>query len=223
MKIDLFQSYGHCWVFQTCWHIACNTLIASSFRIFKQLSWNSVTSTSFLRSNTSLSPFTSHCRMSGSWWVTFSVTRVTKIFFVQFCVFLPSLLDLFCFYYIFIISVLYLACLCMRCFFDSSNFLEEIASRSPSAVFLYSLALFIEEGLPVSPCYSLEFCIQFGAPFPFSLAFGFYSFLFVRPLQTTTLTSYLSFSFRWFWPVPPVQCYEPLSLVLQALFTRSNP
>ena len=36
MKTDLFQSYGHCWVFQICWHIECSTLTASSFRI-----WNS--------------------------------------------------------------------------------------------------------------------------------------------------------------------------------------
>ena len=33
MKIDLFQSCGHCWVFQICWHIECSTFIASSFRI----------------------------------------------------------------------------------------------------------------------------------------------------------------------------------------------
>ena len=33
MKTDLFQSCGHCWVFQICWHIACNTFTASSFRI----------------------------------------------------------------------------------------------------------------------------------------------------------------------------------------------
>ena len=32
----LFQSCGHCWVFQICWHIECSTLTASSFRI-----WNS--------------------------------------------------------------------------------------------------------------------------------------------------------------------------------------
>ena len=70
MKIDLFKSYGHCWVFQTCWHISCNTLIASSFRIFKQLSWNSITSTSFISSSTSLSPFTSQSRISASGWVT---------------------------------------------------------------------------------------------------------------------------------------------------------
>ena len=36
MKIDLFQSCGHCCVFQMCWHIECSTFTASSFRI-----WNS--------------------------------------------------------------------------------------------------------------------------------------------------------------------------------------
>ena len=36
MKTDLFQSCGHCWVFQICWHIECSTLKPSSFRI-----WNS--------------------------------------------------------------------------------------------------------------------------------------------------------------------------------------
>ena len=38
MKTDLFQSSGHCWVFQICWHIECSTFTASSFRI-----WNSST------------------------------------------------------------------------------------------------------------------------------------------------------------------------------------
>ena len=36
MKIDLFQFCGHCWVFQICRYTECNTLTASSFRI-----WNS--------------------------------------------------------------------------------------------------------------------------------------------------------------------------------------
>ena len=35
MKTALFQSCGHCWVFQTCWHIECSTFTASSFRIWK--------------------------------------------------------------------------------------------------------------------------------------------------------------------------------------------
>ena len=38
LKTDLFQSCGHCWVFQICWHIECSTFTASSFRI-----WNSST------------------------------------------------------------------------------------------------------------------------------------------------------------------------------------
>ena len=29
-----FQSCGHCWVFQICWHIECSTFTASSFRIW---------------------------------------------------------------------------------------------------------------------------------------------------------------------------------------------
>ena len=35
MKTDLFQSCGHCWIFQICWHIECSTFTASSFRIWK--------------------------------------------------------------------------------------------------------------------------------------------------------------------------------------------
>ena len=31
MKIDLFQSCGHCWVFQICWHVECSIFTASSF------------------------------------------------------------------------------------------------------------------------------------------------------------------------------------------------
>ena len=34
MKTDLFQSCGHCWVFQIFWHIECNTFTASSFSIW---------------------------------------------------------------------------------------------------------------------------------------------------------------------------------------------
>ena len=34
MKIDLFQSCGHWWVFQICWHIECSTSTVLSFRIW---------------------------------------------------------------------------------------------------------------------------------------------------------------------------------------------
>ena len=69
MKTDLFQSCGHCWVFQICWHIVCTTFTASSFRI-----WNS--STGIPSPPVPLfvvmlpkAHLTSHSRMSGSRWV----------------------------------------------------------------------------------------------------------------------------------------------------------
>ena len=69
MKTVLFQSCGHCWVFQISCHIECSTIIALSFKI-----WN--------RSTTIPSPslalfvvmlpkahLTLCSRMSGSWWL----------------------------------------------------------------------------------------------------------------------------------------------------------
>src|SRR5574337_413522 len=97
-----------------------------------------------------------------------------KIFFVQFfCVFLPPLLNIFCFCYVHTISVLYRAPLCMKCSFGISNFLEEISSLFHSIVFLYFFALITEESFLISPCYSLELCIQMGVSFIFSFAFHF--------------------------------------------------
>ena len=69
MKTDLFQSFGHYWVFQICWYTECSTIIASAFRI-----WNSSAGIPSLP----LALFvvmlpdaclTSHSRMSGSRWM----------------------------------------------------------------------------------------------------------------------------------------------------------
>ena len=68
-------------------------------------------------------------------------------------------------------SVLYFANLWMKCSLIFQIFLEEISSLSPSVVFLYFFALFIEEGLLISPCYSLELCIQLGISFLSPLLF----------------------------------------------------
>ena len=46
--------------------------------------------------------------------------------------------------------------------------------------------------------------------------------LFVISPQTATLSSCISFSLEWFCSLSPVQCYENLSIVLQALSMRSN-
>ena len=60
-------------------------------------------------------------------------------------------------------------------------------------------------------------------PFLLCLSLLFFSQLFVRPPQTAILPFFISFSWGWFWSPLPVQCYEPLSIVLQALSIRSNP
>jgi len=65
---------------------------------------------------------------------------------------------------------------CMKCSLGSSNFLEENSSLSYFMVFLYFFALIPEEGFLISPCYSLELCIQMGVSFLFSFAFHFSSF-----------------------------------------------
>ena len=70
MKNDRFQSCGHCWVFQICWHLECNNFTTSSFRI-----WNSSTGIpspplALFVVKLSKVHLTSHSRMSGSRWVT---------------------------------------------------------------------------------------------------------------------------------------------------------
>ena len=61
----------------------------------------------------------------------------------------------------------------MKCSLGISNFLEEISSLSHSIVFF---ALITEESFLISPCYSLELCIQMGVSCLFSFAFRFPSF-----------------------------------------------
>src|SRR5574337_942278 len=100
------------------------------------------------------------------------IILVVKIFFVQFfCVFLPPLLNIFCFCWVHTISVLYRAHLCMKCSLSISNFLEEISSLSHSVVFLYFFALIAEEGFLISLCYFLELCIQMSISLFFSFSF----------------------------------------------------
>ena len=79
--------------------------------------------------------------MSGSGWVIIPLwlSGSWRSFFLQFCVFLPPLLNIFCFCKVCTASVLYWAHLCMKCSIGISNFLEEISSFYHSIVFLFSL------------------------------------------------------------------------------------
>ena len=94
------------------------------------------------------------------------------MFFVQFfCVFLPPLLNIFYFhFYPLLRSSLH------EMFPWYLNFLQDISSLSHSIVFLYFFALISEKGFLISPCYSLELCIQMLISFLFSFAFHFFSF-----------------------------------------------
>ena len=97
MKIELFQSCVHC-CFPNLLVYECSSFAASSFRIWK-LNWNSITSTSFIHSDAFYGHLTPHSRMSGSRWVIIPswLSESWRSFFVQFCVFLPPLLNIFCF------------------------------------------------------------------------------------------------------------------------------
>ena len=61
MKTDLFQLWGHFWVFQICWYIECSTLTASSLRILN----SSVECTYWQKQNTLPSPIIWLRRQSG--------------------------------------------------------------------------------------------------------------------------------------------------------------
>ena len=173
-----FQSCGHCWVFQICWHIECNTSTASSFRI-----WNSSTGVPSLPLALFIvmlpkAHLASHSRMSGSRWVITPswLSGSQRSFLYSSSVYYCHL------FLIFSASVRYLPFL---------SFIEPIfAWNVPlvsliflkrslvfhSTVFLYFLALIVEESFLISSCYSLELCIQMGISFLFSFAFCFPSF-----------------------------------------------
>ena len=99
MKTDLFQSCDHCWVFPICWHTECSTLTASSFRF-----WNSSTGIpspplALFLVMLSKAHLTSHSRIFGSRWVITPLwlSGLWRFFVQFFFVFLPPLLNIFCF------------------------------------------------------------------------------------------------------------------------------
>ena len=106
----------------------------------------------------------------------------------------------------------------MKCSLGISNFFKEISSLSHSIVFLYFFALITEEGFLIFPCYSLELCIQMCLSFLLSFAFCFPSFHSYLSDSSDKNFAFLHFFFLvMVLSLPPVQCHEPLSIVLQAL------
>ena len=152
IKTDLFQSCGRCWVFWICWHIECSTFTPSSFRV-----WNSsdgIPSPPLALFVVMLpeTHLTLHSRMSGSRWVITaswlsgflrSFLYSSSVYYCHlFLISSSSVRSIPILYCAFIVSILYCAHLCMKCFLGISNFLEEISSLSHSVAFLYFIALF---------------------------------------------------------------------------------
>ena len=95
-----YQSCGHCWVFQICWHIVCSTFTASPFRIWKSSTGIPSPPLALVIVMLSKAHFTSHSRISGSRWViTLSwLSGSWTSFLYSSPVFLPPLLNIFCFH-----------------------------------------------------------------------------------------------------------------------------
>jgi len=200
MKTDLFQSCGHCWVFQICWHIECSTFTASSFRV-----WNS--STEFHHLHLALfivmfpkAQLTPHSRVSGSRWVITPswLSGSWRFFlyssFVYYCYLLissasvtsiqfPSFIELifhemFPWYLVFlrrplVFPILLFSSISLHCSLKKT-FLSLLAIlwtlHSVGYIFLFLLCLLL---------LSSQLC--------------------VRSLQTNILPSCISFPWVWFW------------------------
>ena len=179
MKTDLFQSCGPCWVFQICWHIEHRTFTASSFRI-----WNS--STGFLSPPLALfivmillAHLTSHSRMSSSRWVITPswLSGSWKSFLYSSSVYS---------YHLFLISSASVRSIpflfLIEPIFTWNIPLVSLIFLKRSLVFpillfsSISLHWSLRKAFFISPCYSLDLCIQMLICILFSIAFCFSSF-----------------------------------------------
>ena len=226
MKTDLFLPCGHCWVFQICWHIECSIFAASSFMI-----WSS--SAGILSPVLALfvvmlpkAYLTSLSRMSGSRWVStpswlsgplrsflyssvfschlflISSASIRSIQFLSFIV--PSFV-----WNVPLVSIIFLKRSLLFPFLLFSSISLQWSLRK---AFLSLLAIL----------WNSEFR-WYMFPFLLCLSLLFFSHLFIRPPQTNILHFCISFSWRWFWSQPLVQCHEPPSIALQALIYQIIP
>ena len=69
MKTDLFQSCGHCWVFQIYGHVECSIFTASSFRIWNTSAGIPSFALALFVVMLCKAHLTSHSRLSDSRWV----------------------------------------------------------------------------------------------------------------------------------------------------------
>ena len=86
MKTDIFQSCGHCWVFQIFWHIECSTFTASPFMIWNHLAEIPSPPLALFVVMLLKAHLTSHSKMAGSrWditpsWLSESVRSISSVY-----------------------------------------------------------------------------------------------------------------------------------------------
>ena len=221
MKTELFQSCGHCWVFQICWHIECSTFTASSFRI-----WNSSTGIpspplALFVVMLSKAHLTSHsrCLALGEWSHHLDYLSHEDLFLYSSSVYSCYLFLIFS---ASIRSIPFLSLI--EPIFAWNIPLVSLIFLKRSLVFpiLLFSSVSLQWSLRKTSYLSLLFFGTLhsnGNIFPFLLCFSliFFSQLFVRPPQTVILLFCISFPWGWSWSLSPVQCHEPLSIVHQAL------
>ena len=220
MKTDLFQSCGHCWVFQMCWHIECSTFTASSFRILNSSTGIPSPPLALFVMMLSKAHLTSHSKMSGSRWV---ITPSWLYWSWRSFLYSSSVYSchLFLISYASVRSIAFL------------SFIEPIfAWNIPlvSLIFLkrslvFPILLFASSSLHwslrkafLSLLAILWNSVLKWVSFLFSFAFHIFCFLSYLSVLLGHLPFCISFSWIWSWSLPPVQCHKLLSIVLQALY-----
>ena len=222
MKTDLFQSYGHCWVFQICWHIECSTFTASSFRIWKSSTGIPSPPLALFIVMLSKAHLTSHYRMSGSRWVITPswLSRLWRSFLYSSSVYSCHL------FLVSSASVRSIICL---------SFIVPIFAWNVPLVSLRFLKRSLVFPILLFPSISLHWLWR--KPFLSLLAilwnsafqwvyFSFYALSFAPLLFTaickassaTILPFCIYFPWGRSWSLPPAQCHKPPFIVLQALY-----
>ena len=195
------------------------------FQDLKELHRNSITSTTLFLVMLSKAHWASHSRMSGSRWV---ITPSWLSWSLRSFLYTSSVysghLSIFFLCYVHTISLSFIGPIYAWKVPSVSLIFSKWSHLSHSIAFVYFFALFTDEGLLISPCYALEFCIQMGVFFLFSFAFSFSSFLsyflglFRQPFCL------FAFLFWGGWPcsLSPVQCHEPSPFIAHQALCLSD-
>ena len=221
----LFQSWGHCWVFQICWHIECTTFTAPSFRI-----WNSSVGipSPLLALFIVVLPkahLTSHSRTSGSSWVITPLWLYGPLNFFLYSSSLYSFHLLISFasvrstsFLSFIVAIFTWNVLLVSLIFFNIRDISNIRDLSSFLFYGFPLFLCINNWGRLSYLSLLFFgtlhsngCIF---PFPLPLTSLLFSAICKASLDNHFAFLHL-FIGGWFWSLSPVQCHEPLSIVIQ--------